>query len=53
VYIAETFCIRLQTLASHGPHEDIQPYDCLRGKLVKIDFEYFQHLYNEAAQGKS
>src|SRR5688572_4134057 len=53
MYIAEAFCIRLQTLASHGPHEDIQPYDCLGGKLVKIDFEDFQHLHDEAAQGKS
>ena len=53
MYIAETFRIRLQTLASHGPHEDIQPYDCFGGKLVKIDFEYFQHLYDKVAQGKS
>ena len=53
MYIAEAFCVRLQTLASRGPHKDIQPYNCLRGKLIEIDFEYFQHLYNEAAQRKS
>ena len=53
MYITEASCVRLQTLASHSPHEDIQPYNCLGGKLMEIDFEYFQHLYNEAAQGKS
>jgi hypothetical protein len=49
VYVAETFRIRFQTLASHGPHEDIHLYDCFGGKLVKIDFKYFQHLYEKAA----
>src|SRR5688572_10362574 len=53
MYIAEAFCVRLQTLASHGPHEDIQLYNCLRSKLMEIDFEHFQHLHNEAAQRKS
>ena len=53
MYIAEAFCVRLQTLASHGPHEDIQFYNCLGRKLVEINLEYFQYLHNEAAQRKS
>jgi hypothetical protein len=49
MYVAEAFRIGFQALASHGPHEDIHPYDCFRGKLVKVDFKYFQYLYNKAA----
>jgi hypothetical protein len=49
MYVAEDFRIRFQALASHGPHEDIHPYDCFGDKLVKEDFKYLQHLYNKAA----
>jgi hypothetical protein len=37
VHTAETFCIWLQALASHGPDEDSHSYNRFRGNLMKVN----------------
>jgi hypothetical protein len=37
VHTAETFCIRLQAMASHGLDEDSHSYNRFRGNLMKVN----------------
>jgi hypothetical protein len=41
--VAETFRIRLLSLTPHGPNINPYPDDGFRDKLMKVDFEGFQH----------
>jgi hypothetical protein len=48
--VAETFHIRLLSLAPHGPNINPYPDDGFRGKLMKVDFEGFQHFDQHTIQ---
>jgi hypothetical protein len=48
--VAETFRIRLLSLAPHGLNINPYPDDGFRGKLMKVDFEGFQHFDQHTIQ---
>jgi hypothetical protein len=52
VHSAESFSIRVHSLASKGPDEDAEPNDSVRGQLMKIDFVIIQNFPNHLVQGK-
>jgi hypothetical protein len=51
--VAETFRIRLLSLTPHGPNINPYPDDGFRGKLIKVDFEGFQHFNQQIIQRES
>jgi hypothetical protein len=51
--VAETFLIRLLSMTPHGPNINPYPDDGFRGKLMKVDFEGFQHFNQHIIQRES
>src|SRR5688572_13795525 len=48
--VAETFRIRHLSLTPHGPNINPYPDDGFKGKLMKVDFEGFQHFNQQTIQ---
>jgi hypothetical protein len=52
MHITEAFRIWFLSLAPHGPNENPYLDNGFRGKLMKVDFEGFQHFNQRAIQRK-
>jgi hypothetical protein len=51
MHSAESFSIRVHSLASKGPDEDAESNDTVSGQLIKIDFVIIQNFPNHLIQG--
>jgi hypothetical protein len=52
MYSAEGFRIWIQSLASKGPKEDVEPNDSVRSQLMKINFIIIQNFPNHLMKRK-
>jgi hypothetical protein len=52
MHVAEAFHTWFYSLDPHGPNINPYPNDGFRGKLMKVDFECFQHFDQHTIQRK-